>query len=153
MKASQSSIYRKLEKLLGCLMQVSERIPKHAAGLQTVAARCINETIDALSVCEYALNTSDISQRVEYIAALIHSMTIIKTIVRQLHEYSKKESVSMINTPEGAKTVKQPRYGRIISNSQYPMFLRDFDELARRTGAWYKSSLAMLSSQEVDMFG
>ena len=65
MKASQSSIYRKLEKLLGCLMQVSERIPKHAAGLQTVAARCINETIDALSVCEYALNTSDISQRVE----------------------------------------------------------------------------------------
>ena len=48
MKARQSSIYRKLENLLGALMAVSERVPKNAMGLQTAMSRCINEVVDAI---------------------------------------------------------------------------------------------------------
>ena len=142
MKARQSSIYRKLENLLGALMAVSERVPKNAAGLQTAMARCINEVIDALVVCEYALRASDINQRIGYIAALIHSLTIVKTLVRELHEYSRKEKSGMVTVDGEVKQVKIPLFGRIISNAQYPGFLVDFDKLSRETGAWYKSQIA-----------
>lgn len=141
MKARQSSIYRKLENLLGALMAVSERVPKNSMGLQTAMARCINEVVDSLVVCEYALRAIDINQRIAYIATLIHSLTIVKTIVRELHEYSRKEKSGMVNVDGEAKLVKVPLYGRIISNGQYPGFLKDFDVLARETGAWYKSQL------------
>lgn len=141
MKARQSSIYRKLENLLGALMAVSERVPKNAMGLQTAMSRCINEVVDSLVVCEYALRAIDINQRIAYIATLIHSLTIVKTIVRELHEYSRKEKSGMVNVDGEAKQVKVPLYGRIINNGQYPGFLKDFDVLARETGALYKSQL------------
>lgn len=96
MKARQSSIYRKLENLLGALMAVSERVPKNAMGLQTAMSRCINEVVDSLVVCEYALRAIDINQRIAYIATFIHSLTIVKTIVRELHEYSRKEKSGMV---------------------------------------------------------
>lgn len=141
MKARQSSIYRKLENLLGALMAVSERVPKNAMGLQTAMSRCINEVVDALVVCEYALRAIDMNQRIAYIAALIHSLTLVKTLVRELHEYSRKEKSGMVTANGDAKQAKIPLYGRIISNGQYPEFLKDFDVLARETGAWYKSQL------------
>lgn len=47
----------------------------------------------------------------------------------------------MVNVDGEAKLVKVPLHGRIISNGQYPGFLKDFDVLARETGAWYKSQL------------
>lgn len=141
MKARQSSVYRKLENLLGALMAVSERVPKNSMGQQTAMSRCINEVVDALAVCEYALRASDINQRIAYIAALIHSLTIVKTLVRELHEYSRKEKSGMTNVDGEVKQVKTPLHGRMISNGQYPGFLKDFDVLSREIGAWYKSQL------------
>lgn len=117
MKARQSSIYRKLENLLGALMAVSERVPKNAMGLQTAMSRCINEVVDSLGVCEYALRAIDINQRIAYIATLIHSLTIVKTIVRELHEYSRKEKSGMVNVDGEAKLVKVPLYGRSCLNT------------------------------------
>ena len=104
-------------------------------------SRCINEVVDALVVCEYALRAIDINQRIAYIAALIHSLTLVKTLVRELHEYSRKEKSGMVTANGESKEAKTPLYGRIISNGQYPGFLKDFDVLARETGAWYKSQL------------
>ena len=68
-------------------------------------------------------------------------MTLVKTLVRELHEYSRKEKSGMVTANGETKQAKIPLYGRIISNGQYPGFLKDFDVLARETGAWYKSQL------------
>ena len=150
MKARQSSIYRKLENMLGQLMAVAERVPKSALGLQTAMARCVNETIDALAVCEYALTSYDINQRIAYIATLIHSVTVMKTIIRELHGYSRKESMGVITDKEGKeKIVSVPKCGRIISNGQYPNFLKMFSDIEREVGAWYKSSLTKRDGKSV----
>jgi hypothetical protein len=139
-KARNSSIYRGMERLLGDLMQIAERIPKHSYGLQAVGCRMINEAIDAMAVTEYALNASDINQRIAYIGSLIHSMTIIKSTCRQLYGYSRKDAKTASSTDGEIKLVNTPNYGRIISNAQYAGLLASFGKLSLETGKWFKAS-------------
>lgn len=153
-KARQSSIYRKLEHLLGELMAMSERIPKHASGLQAVGVRAINETLESLSTTEFALHAADERTRLAYLATIIHSMTITKTVCRELYDYSRKDRkvVSLgadglpITNDQGADSVvKHPRYGRVLSHTQYVHLLGVFSELSKEIGRWYNSTYLKMS--------
>lgn len=139
-KARTSSIYRGVERLIGDLMQIAERMPKSSYGLQALGAKMINEALDALTVTEYALNSPDLNQRIMYISSLIHSMTVVKSCCRQIYSYSRKDSRSTANTDGEIKIINVPRYGRIISNAQYANLLTTFGKLSMETGKWFKAS-------------
>ena len=153
-KARQSSIYRKLEHLLGELMAISERIPKHASGLQAVGVRAINETLESLSTTEFALHAADERTRLSYLATIIHSMTIVKTVCRELYDYSRKDRNEVklgagglpITNDQGADSVvKYPIYGRVLSHTQYVHLLGIFSELSKEIGRWYNSTYLKMS--------
>lgn len=153
-KARQSSIYRKLEHLLGELMAMSERIPKHASGLQAVGVRAINETLESLSTTEFALHAADERTRLAYLATIIHSMTIVKTVCRELYDYSRKDRNEVklgadglpITNDQGADSVvKCPIYGRVLSHTQYVHLLGIFSELSKEIGRWYNSTYLKMS--------
>lgn len=157
-KARQSSIYRKLEHLLCDLMAISERIPKHALGLQAVGVRAINETLEALSVTEFAIRAQDLNTRYACISTLIHSMTIVKTICRELYDYSRKDRTEVRLGRDGVpltdgqgKTdvVKSPVYGRVISHAQYVGLLGSFAELGKEVGRWQNATLLKMSQVNV----
>lgn len=158
-KARQSSIYRKLEHLLGELMAISERIPKHASGLQVVGVRAINETLEALSTTEFALHAPDNQTRLAYLATLIHSMTISKTACRELYDYSRKDrnevrlgadGLPVTNGQGNVSTVRCPRYGRVLSHTQYVGLLGLFSELGKEIGRWYNATYIGLSQTNVN---
>ncbi len=139
-KARTSSIYRGVERLLGDLMHISERIPKSSYGLQAVGGRMVGEAIDALAATEYALNSPDLDQRIAYIGSLIHSMTVIKSCCRQIYAYSRKEVRNTVSNDGEVKIVTTPTYGRIISSAQYSGLLVTFGKLGMETGKWFKAS-------------
>ena len=153
-KARQSSIYRKLETLLGEIMAMSERIPKHASGLQVAGVRAINEILESLSTTEFALHAADERTRLPYLATIIHSMTITKTICRELYDYSRKDRNEVrlgadglpVTNDQGAPSiVKCPRYGRVLSHTQYVHLLGIFSELSKEIGRWYNSTYLKMS--------
>lgn len=153
-KARQSSIYRKLETLLGEIMAMSERIPKHASGLQVAGVRAINEILESLSTTEFALHAADERTRLSYLATIIHSMTITKTICRELYDYSRKDRNEVrlgaddlpVTNDQGAPSiVKCPRYGRVLSHTQYVHLLGIFSELSKEIGRWYNSTYLKMS--------
>lgn len=153
-KARQSSIYRKLETLLGEIMAMSERIPKHASGLQVAGVRAINEILESLSTTEFALHAADERTRLSYLATIIHSMTITKTICRELYDYSRKDrnevrlgadGLPVTNDQGVPSIVKCPRYGRVLSHTQYVHLLGIFSELSKEIGRWYNSTYLKMS--------
>lgn len=153
-KARQSSIYRKLEHLLGELMAITERIPKHASGLQVVGVRAINETLESLSTTEFALHALDERTRLAYLAAIIHSMTITKTVCRELYDYSRKDrkvvnlgadGLPVTNDQGNDSVANYPKYGRVLSRTQYVHLLGVFSELSKEIGRWYNSTYLKLS--------
>lgn len=146
--ARQSSIYRKLELLLCDLMAICERIPKHSLGLQVVGSRMVNETMEAMAATEFALNTPGIDQRIAYISAVIHSMTIVKSCCRELYWYSRKEKAELVASHGGELAVsKKPDHGRVVSNVQYTRLLTTFGQLGREIGAWHKAALTRRMGQ------
>ena len=157
-KARQSSIYRKLEALLCEMMLMTERLPKNANGLQAVGVRVVNETLEALSTTEFAIHSSDMNARIAYIAALIHSMTIVKTCCRELYGFSRKDRIEpkvgkdgkvVTNGQGDAVFVKSPLYGRVISNAQYATLLELFSEIGKEVMRWYNVTLSKMSQNNV----
>ncbi len=153
-KARQSSIYRKLETLLGEMMAMSERIPKHASGMQVAGVRAINEILESLSTTEFALHAADERTRLSYLATIIHSMTITKTVCRELYDYSRKDrnevrlgadGLPVTNDQGVPSIVKCPRYGRVLSHTQYVHLLGIFSELSKEIGRWYNSTYLKMS--------
>ena len=153
-KARQSSIYRKLETLLGEMMAMSERIPKHASGMQVAGVRAINEILESLSTTEFALHAADERTRLSYLATIIHSMTITKTVCRELYDYSRKDrnevrlgadGLPVTNDQGVPSIVKCPRYGRVLSHTQYVHLLGLFSDLSKEIGRWYNSTYLKLS--------
>ena len=138
-KAGTSSVYRGTERLLGDLLAIAERTPKKALGLQALSRRMVDEALEALAETEYALNEPDIDRRIAYIGMLVHSMTILKSAVRQMYAYSRAGFRSP--TADG-ETVTVPRYGRVISHRQYLHLLDQFARLGMEVGRWLKSSQA-----------
>lgn len=141
-RARTSSIYRDVERLLGDLMRVSERIPKNSYGLQAVGARMVNEALEALASTEYALNSPDTDTRVAHISSLIHSMTVIKSCCRQVYAYSRKDTGRAADG-EGKPS---PIYGRVISETQYSCLLAAFGKIGVETGKWFNASRTAMSA-------
>ena len=133
---------------------MSERIPKHASGLQVAGVRAINEILESLSTTEFALHAADERTRLSYLATIIHSMTITKTICRELYDYSRKDRNEVrlgaddlpVTNDQGAPSiVKCPRYGRVLSHTQYVHLLGIFSELSKEIGRWYNSTYLKMS--------
>lgn len=133
---------------------MSERIPKHASGLQVAGVRAINEILESLSTTEFALHAADERTRLSYLATIIHSMTITKTICRELYDYSRKDRNEVrlgadglpVTNGQGAPSiVKCPRYGRVLSHTQYVHLLGIFSELSKEIGRWYNSTYLKMS--------
>lgn len=151
--ARQSSVYRKIETLLGEVVAATGRIPRHACGLQAVGVRAVNDTLEALSVTELAIQTASADTRMEYIAALIHEMTMVKTCLRELYAYSRKDRTEPKMDKGGVvvgggKTVRVPEVGRVVSNGQYARILTLFGEIGREVARWREATAARMSQQD-----
>lgn len=155
-KARQASAYRKTELLLCELMAMTERIPKHAQGLQVVGTRAVGETLDALAAIEFALNAPGENARLGYIGVVIHSMTIVRTCCRSLYAYSRKDrqepklderAMAMMDDKGAMVMQRHPMYGRVISHAQYVMLLRMFSEIGFEIGRWQRATEAKRSQQ------
>ncbi len=141
-RASASSVYRGIERLMGELLAIAERTPKRALGLQALSRRMVDETLEALAATEYALNEPDIDRRIAYIGMLVHAMTILKSAVRQMYGYSRQNDGIPSSAAMGQTTKPTPRYGRVISDRQYLRLSDQFARLGMETGRWLKSSRA-----------
>lgn len=147
-KSKSSSIYRGIERLLGDILSIAERTPKKAQGLQALSVRMVNETLEALSITELALNCPNLDQRIAFIGALVHSMTIIKSATRQMYMYSRRNYQDLSTNDKGELEItKTPSYGRIISNKQYFYLLSQFSKLGEEIQKWFHFSHATRSSQ------
>lgn len=133
---------------------MTERIPKHANGLQTVGVRVVNETLESLAVTDHALHAPNDASRLAYIDVLIHSMTIVKSACREMYDYSRKDRSEVMLGADGmpvtndqgqAKVVKSPRYGRVISHTQYVSLLGLFAELGKEVGKWQRTTMLRMS--------
>ena len=136
------------------MMAMSERIPKHASGMQVAGVRAINEILESLSTTEFALHAADERTRLSYLATIIHSMTITKTVCRELYDYSRKDrnevrlgadGLPVTNDQGVPSIVKCPRYGRVLSHTQYVHLLGIFSELSKEIGRWYNSTYLKMS--------
>ena len=147
--ARQTSIYRTAEELLGDILAMTERIPKNASGLQFAGARAVSEMLETLSATEFAVREQNPTARLSYIASIIHSMTIVKTICRELYDYSRKERSETITNDKGEQTARRvPRFGRVVSHVQYVHLLEIFSKLSREIGRWYNAtSLKIVASK------
>lgn len=149
-QARQSSIYRKLEILLCEIMSMSTRIPKHAHGLHVVCERAVNDTLESLSVTEFAIRTEDMHERMQYISMLIHEMTMVKTCLKQLYAYSARDrtetKISACNEKlNKQQTVRKPEYGRVVSHAQYARYLVMTGEIAKEVARWRQATVVKMS--------
>ena len=85
MKATQSSLYRELENLMLWFIPVGNNIPKDFA-LRKLGERMQNEILDAMTVCNLALQTQDLHQRMELISLVKLHVTSVQNISRVLDE-------------------------------------------------------------------
>lgn len=151
-KTRTSSIYRSIEQLLGCYLSLAERTPKKAQGLQTLSARMVNEVLEAMTATEFALNCSNIEQRLAFIGAMLHSLVILKSATRQLYMYSRKSHIATVpSTTNGTEVVEVPRYGRIISNKQYMFLLARFSKLETEAYKWLNATQALANRNNSEM--
>ena len=74
MKASQASLYRKIELLLLWVMPVLDRLPK-SLSCQELGRKALADLTDSLDLVSFALKAERGPQRLEYIDALIVRMT------------------------------------------------------------------------------
>lgn len=119
-KASQSSIYREVERLLFWTMDVVDRLPKSLA-MQELGKKVIRDLTESLDAVTLALQTERGDARRECIDVLILRMTSVKTIFRLLYEKS-KQSNSKVLTPK-----------------QYTVFLEFVQSIGSEVGRWRKA--------------
>ena len=124
MNAQQSQLYRDLELLMLWYLPIGNKMPKLQA-VQNLGNDLQINLIDAMSACDIALNTSDISSRLELIDIMISHLSKVNANFRILHEFSTKQH-------EGQAP--------IITNLQFENYLERFARIKRQIGAWKKKT-------------
>ena len=115
MKASQASLYRKIELLLLWVMPVLDRLPK-SLSCQELGKKALADLTDSLDLVSFALKAERGPQRLEYIDALIVRMTDLKTIIRSF------------------RTMSQNREPRVLTQDQYTTFIELLKPLSTEVG-------------------
>ena len=127
MKASQASLYRKIELLLLWVMPVLDRLPK-SLSCQELGRKALTDLTDSLDLVSFALKAERGPQRLEYIDALIVRMTDLKTIIRSF------------------RTMSQNREPRV----QYTTFIELLKPLSTEVGRWRASNAGDCSTCSSD---
>ena len=89
MKASQSSLYRELENLMLWFIPIGNNIPNDFA-LRKLGERMQNEMLDAMTACSLALQTQDLTQRLELINLVKLHITSVQSVSKILVEFSSR---------------------------------------------------------------
>lgn len=129
MKATNSSIYREIENLLLWFIPVGNNFPKDFA-LRQLGERMLNELTDALTAVALALQTQELSQRLELINLVKLHITTAQSISKVLVEYSSREG-----------NVK-----RIISQKQRASLLASMTTIGGQLARWAKSTQSALQT-------
>jgi len=104
MKAEQSSIYRKVERLLIWIKPHIDRFPK-GIGDQVLGQRIINDLCEALKITSLALNTDAGEPRLKLINMVLLEFTDFKTLMnvvlvsanKQAHIFSIKQQAQYLD--------------------------------------------------------
>ena len=131
MKASQASLYRKIELLLLWVMPVLDRLPK-SLSCQELGKKALADLTDSLDLVSFALKAERGPQRLEYIDALIVRMTDLKTIIRSF------------------RTMSQNREPRVLTQDQYTTFIELLKPLSTEVGRWRASNAGDCSACSSD---
>ena len=131
MKASQASLYRKIELLLLWVMPVLDRLPK-SLSCQELGKKALTDLTDSLDLVSFALKAERGPQRLEYIDALIVRMTDLKTIIRSF------------------RTMSQNREPRVLTQDQYTTFIELLKPLSTEVGRWRASNAGDCSACSSD---
>ena len=131
MKASQASLYRKIELLLLWVMPVLDRLPK-SLSCQELGRKALTDLTDSLDLVSFALKAERGPQRLEYIDALIVRMTDLKTIIRSF------------------RTMSQNREPRVLTQDQYTTFIELLKPLSTEVGRWRASNAGDCSACSSD---
>ena len=121
MKASQASLYRKIELLLLWVMPVLDRLPK-SLSCQELGKKALTDLTDSLDLVSFALKAERGPQRLEYIDALIVRMTDLKTVIRSF------------------RTMSQSREPRVLTQDQYTTFIELLKPISTEVGRWRASN-------------
>ena len=121
MKASQASLYRKIELLLLWVMPVLDRLPK-SLSCQELGKKALTDLTDSLDLVSFALKAERGPQRLEYIDALIVRMTDLKTLIRSF------------------RTMSQSREPRVLTQDQYTTFIELLKPISTEVGRWRASN-------------
>lgn len=131
MKASQASLYRKIELLLLWVMPVLDRLPK-SLSCQELGKKALTDLTDSLDLVSFALKAERGPQRLEYIDALIVRMTDLKTIIRSF------------------RTMSQSREPRVLTQDQYTTFIELLKPISTEVGRWRASNAGDCSTCSSD---
>lgn len=129
MKPSQSSLYREIENLMLWFIPVGNNIPKDFA-VRKLGERMQNEMLDALTACALALQTSELSQRLDLINLVRLHITNVQSVSRVLVEYSSREG-----------NIK-----RVISQKQRAALLVMMSTIGNQIARWAKSTESSITS-------
>lgn len=129
MKATQSSLYREIENLILWFIPIGNNIPKDFA-LRCLGKRMLNDMNDALTACNLAYQSQDLSQRLELINLVKLHITSVQSISKVLVEFSSREG--------NAK--------RIISQKQRANMLVMMTSIGNQIARWANSTKTALHS-------
>lgn len=116
MKAEQSSIYRKLERLLIWIKPHVNRFPK-SLGDQEIGRRIINDLCEALKITSLALNTEGGEPRLQLIEMVLLQFMDFKTLMNVILVSASKQS-------------------HIFSVKQQAQYLDIMNQLSSELNAW-----------------
>lgn len=121
MKATQSSLYRKIEMILIWALPVLDRLPK-SLSFQELGKKALADITDSLDLISFALKAERGKARLAYIDALIVRMADLKTIIRSFRMISK---------------IREPR---ILTLDQYTVFIDLLRNISSEIGRWRASN-------------
>lgn len=129
MKATQSSLYREIENLILWFIPVGNNIPKDFA-LRSLGERMLNEMTDALTACNLAYQSQDLSQRLELINLVKLHITSVQSISKIFVEFSSREG----------------NVRRVISQKQRSAMLVMMSNIGNQIARWANSTQTALHS-------
>ena len=80
--------------------------------------------MEAMAACAVALNSYDMTARLEFIETMIWHLALCNTAVSQLYAYSSQRGQTV----------------RVVSEVQYANYLEQWDKLKNQIGRWKKKT-------------
>lgn len=127
MNPSQSSIYRGLELLMQWYLPIGVKMPKVDA-LQNMGNFFQKNLMEAMTACAIALDSYDMTARLEFINTMIWHLALCNTAVGQLYAFSSQREQTV----------------RVIGQVQYANYLESWKKLKDEIGRWKKKTASTI---------